>query len=192
FPGYRDHADGCDAWGNLEYDLSQVLGLAWAATGSRLFLEALVPAARHYRDVDVIHHAPGHPQWVGLNHPHTALHFTFGKPAYVDLGHTWTEGLLTYYRLTGETRALEAARGIAPRLLPTPLAAARLPRRRARRSALREGRLDGREPAEDSRPGEAARHRGPDRLPAARAPRRRYTRPRRSSSAVGGRTATTV
>src|SRR2546427_167740 len=25
FPGYRDHADGCDAWGNLEYDLSEVL-----------------------------------------------------------------------------------------------------------------------------------------------------------------------
>ena len=118
FPGYRDHADGCDAWGNLEYDLPQVLGLAWAATGSRLFLEALVPAARHYRDVDVIHHAPGHPQWVGLNHPHTALHFTFGKPAYVDLGHTWTEGLLTYYRLTGETRALEAACGIADALRP--------------------------------------------------------------------------
>lgn len=118
FPGYRDHADGCDAWGNLEYDLSQVLGLAWAATGSPLFLETLVPAARHYRDVDVIHHAPGHPQWVGLNHPHTAMHFTFGKPAYVDLGHTWTEGLLTYYRLTGETRALDAARGIADALRP--------------------------------------------------------------------------
>ena len=118
FPGYRDHADGCDAWGNLEYDLSEVLGLAWAATGSPLFLETLVPALRHYRDVDVIHHAPGHPQWVGLNHPHTAMHFTFGKPAYVDLGHTWTEGLVTYYRLTGETRALEAARGIADALRP--------------------------------------------------------------------------
>ena len=118
FPGYRDHADGCDAWGNLEYDLSQVLGLAWAATASPLFLETLVPAVRHYRDVDVIHHAPGHPQWVGLNHPHTAMHFTFGKPAYVDLGHTWTEGLLTYYRLSGETRALDAARGIADALRP--------------------------------------------------------------------------
>ncbi|OLD65738.1 MAG: hypothetical protein AUI33_11380 [Ignavibacteria bacterium 13_1_40CM_2_61_4] len=81
-------------------------------------METLVPALRHYRDVDVIHHAPGHPQWVGLNHPHTAMHFTFGKPAYVDLGHTWTEGLLTYYRLTGETRALEAARGIADALRP--------------------------------------------------------------------------
>ncbi|TMB51726.1 MAG: hypothetical protein E6J56_18430 [Deltaproteobacteria bacterium] len=118
FPGYRDRADGCDAWGNLEYDLSQVLGLGWAATGSRLFWEALVPAARHYRDVDVAHHAPHHPEWVGFNHPHTALHFTFGKPANVDLGHTWTEGLLTYYRLTGETRALEAARGIADALRP--------------------------------------------------------------------------
>jgi len=116
FPGYRDHTDGCDAWGNLEYDLPQVLGLAWAATGSRVFYDGMLAAARHYRDVDVIHHAPGHPDWVGLNHPHTNMHFTFGTPANVDLGHTWTEGLLTAYRLTGETRFLAAARGIADAL----------------------------------------------------------------------------
>src|SRR5205814_1358205 len=48
FPGYRDHVRGCDGWGNLEYDLPQVLALAYAATGSRLFLEGLVPAARRY------------------------------------------------------------------------------------------------------------------------------------------------
>ena len=117
FPGYRDHARGCDGWGNLEYDLPQVLGLAWAATGSETFFEGLVPAARHYRDVDIIHHAAGHPGWVGLNHPHKALHFAFESHETVDLGHTWTEGLVTYYRLTGEVRALEAARGIADALV---------------------------------------------------------------------------
>jgi len=117
FPGYRDRARGCDGWGNLEYDLPQVLGLAWAATGSETFFQGLVPAARHYRDVDIIHHAPGHPEWVGLNHPHKALHFAFESAETVDLGHTWTEGLVTFYRLTGEVRALEAARGIADALV---------------------------------------------------------------------------
>jgi hypothetical protein len=118
FPGYRDDDSGCDAWGNLEYDLPQVLGLGWAATGSRLFWDALVPAARHYRDVDIIHHSAEHPDWVGLNHPHKASHFAFESPKKVDLGHTWAEGLVTYHRLTGEARALEAARRLADALAP--------------------------------------------------------------------------
>jgi hypothetical protein len=112
FPGYRDNTKGCDAWGNLEYDLPQVLALGWTATGSRAFLDGLVPAARHYRDVDIIHHAPEHAEWVGFNHPHKALHFASEAPGGVDLGHTWTEGLITFHRFTGEARALAAARGI--------------------------------------------------------------------------------
>jgi hypothetical protein len=117
FPGYRDRSRGCDGWGNLEYDLPQVLALGWAATGSEPFRAGLDASARHYRDVDIIHHAPGHPDWVGLNHPHKALHFAFESPETVDLGHTWTEGLVSYHRLTGDVRALEAARGIADALV---------------------------------------------------------------------------
>jgi len=127
FPGYRDHTRGCDGWGNLEYDLPQVLALAWAATGSRGFWDGLGPAARHYRDVDIIHHAPGHPEWVGMNHPHKALHFAFESPETIDLGHTWTEGLVSYHRLTGDVRALAAARGIAD-ALTAKVARARNPR----------------------------------------------------------------
>jgi len=127
FPGYRDHVRGCDGWGNLEYDLPQVLALAYAATGSRLFRDRLVPAARHYRDVDIIHHAPGHPDWVGLNHPHKALHFAWEAAEKVDLGHTWTEGLVSYHRLTGDVRALAAARGIADALVGR-VKRARIPR----------------------------------------------------------------
>jgi hypothetical protein len=117
FPGFRDRSEGCDGWGNLEYDLPQVLALAYVATGVRPFLDGFIPAARHYRDVDVIHHAPGHPEWVGLNHPHKVNHFAWESPTKVDLGHTWTEGLITHYRLTGEVRSLEAARGIADALV---------------------------------------------------------------------------
>jgi hypothetical protein len=118
FPGYRSRVHGCDAWGNLEYDLPQVLGLAWAATAGRQYLDGLGPAARHYRDVDVIHHAPGRPHWLGFNHPHKVGHFSFATREAVDLGHTWAEGLVTYHRLTGDGRALAAARGIADALVP--------------------------------------------------------------------------
>lgn len=114
FPGYRDRSEGCDAWGNLEYDLTQVLGLAWAAGGARADWDAFVAAARHYRDVDVVHTAPkGLEELRGFNHPHKVKHFAVESPNSFDLGHTWLEGLVTHYRLTGEVRSLEAARGIA-------------------------------------------------------------------------------
>lgn len=113
FPHYRDESEGCDAWGNLEYDLPQVAGLLWAATGSPVAREQFIAAVRHYRDVDVIHAMPGHADWVGMNHPHKMSHFAVEAPNQIDLGHTWLEGLLTHYRLTGETRSLAAARGIA-------------------------------------------------------------------------------
>jgi rhamnogalacturonyl hydrolase YesR len=116
FPGYRDTTKGCDAWGNLEYDLPQVLALAYAATGERRYHEAMVAAARHYMDVDRIHHQAKRPAWVGMNHPKNPLHFTFELGG-VDLGHTWTEGLLSVYGLTGDGRALEAAKGIADYLV---------------------------------------------------------------------------
>jgi hypothetical protein len=111
FRTLRDRTKGCDAWGNLEYDTTQVLALAFAATGDPATHEMMETAARHFMDVDVIHFHPQRPEWVGMNHPKNPLHFSFelGGP---DLGHTWTEGLLSYYYLTGDERALDAARGI--------------------------------------------------------------------------------
>jgi len=116
FPGYRDRTKGCDAWGNLEYDLPQVLGLGWVATGKRQFWDGFVAAILHYRDVDIIHHDPEHPDRVGLNHPHKVLHFAPEATQNVDLGHVWLEGLITHYRLTGERRSLEAARAMGDSL----------------------------------------------------------------------------
>ncbi len=116
FPGYHDSTKGCEAWGNLEYDMTQVLALAYAATGEPAYAEGMLAAARHFMDVDRIFYYPARPEWVGMNHPKNPLHFSFalGGP---DLGHTWTEGLLSYYYLTGDERGLEAARGIADYLV---------------------------------------------------------------------------
>ncbi len=116
YPGYHDTTKGCDAWGNLEYDMTQVLALAYAATGERAYHEGMLVAARHFMDVDRIHYQYEHADWVGMNHPKNPLHFTFELGG-VDLGHTWTEGLLSYYYLTGDDRALDAARGIADYLV---------------------------------------------------------------------------
>lgn len=112
YPGYHDNTKGCDAWGNLEYDLTQVLALAYAATGERGYFEGMVAAARHFMDVDRVHYQHDHPNWMGMNHPKNPLHFAFELGG-VDIGHTWTEGLLSYYYLTGDERGVEAARGIA-------------------------------------------------------------------------------
>jgi len=112
FPGYHDSVKGCDAWGNHEYDITQVLALGFAATEERAFFDGMVAAARHFMDVDRIHYQRAHPDFVGMNHPKNPLHFTFEMGG-VDLGHTWNEGLLSYYYLTGDERGREAALGIA-------------------------------------------------------------------------------
>jgi hypothetical protein len=112
FPGAGDSVKGTDAWGNLEYDTTQVLALTYAATGDPAVLDAAEAAARHFMDVDTIHAAPSRPEWVGMNHPKNPRHFSFELGG-VDLGHTWAEGLLSYYMLTGDERGLIVARGIA-------------------------------------------------------------------------------
>lgn len=116
YAGYHDSTKGCDAWGNLEYDLTQVLALAYAATGTAAYHDGMVAAARHFMDVDRIYYQRDHPKWVGMNHPKNPLHFSFELGG-VDLGHTWTEGLLSYYYLTGDERGLQAATGIADYLV---------------------------------------------------------------------------
>lgn len=116
FPGYHDDVKGCDAWGNLEYDTTQVLALAFAASGRPDLQRAMVAAARHFMDVDRIHSYPPRPAWVGMNHPKNPLHFTFELGG-VDLGHTWNEGLLSYFYLTGDERGLDAALGVADYLV---------------------------------------------------------------------------
>jgi hypothetical protein len=116
FPGYHDDTKGCDAWGNLEYDTTQTLALTFAASERAELQEAMVSAARHFMDVDTIHYHGPRPSWTGMNHPKNPLHFTFELGG-VDLGHTWNEGLLSYYYLTGDERGLQTAVGIADYLV---------------------------------------------------------------------------
>jgi hypothetical protein len=120
FPGFRDGTKGCDAWGNLEYDLPLVLGLTYLATGDAEVWHLFDAAARHYRDVDIIHRWPGFEVRVGLNHPHKVRHFATDATNTFDLGHVWLDGLLLHYRLTGEERSREAVVRMADALLALP------------------------------------------------------------------------
>jgi hypothetical protein len=116
FPGYRDEVKECDGWGNLEYDLPWVFGLAWASTGDPIWAGWFDRAVSHYRDVDVIHAFPEHPEWVGLNHPHKVGHFDTRARAKIDLGHVWLGGLLLQDRLEGNEASRDAMLAMAHRL----------------------------------------------------------------------------
>lgn len=122
FPWYRDLVNGCETWGNLEYDLTQVLALGFVATGDAGFHRTMTAAARHFMDVDRVHSPAAPFASHGMTHPPVARHFSFerGGP---DPGHVWTEGLVSYFHLTGDERARDAIGGIAAWLLRNPPAA---------------------------------------------------------------------
>lgn len=112
-------------WGNMEYDTPHGLLLQFASCGDPAFFAEGVNAARHYMDVDVVHHAKD-PRHVGLVWVHAMLHTggyykrddpRFGiayKTGHAqNWGHMWGEGLMDYYWLTGDPRAREVLLDIA-------------------------------------------------------------------------------
>lgn len=112
FPWYRDVVNGCETWGNLEYDLTQVLALGFAATGDREMFRFMTAAARHFMDVDRIHTRHADCDCYGMTHPRVARHFSF-ELGWPDLGFAWVEGLISYAFMTGDDRAMDAVREIA-------------------------------------------------------------------------------
>lgn len=105
--------------GNNEHDTIQGLLLQYVRTGELDYLTSGGAYARHVIDVDVIHHST-HSHEVGGVRAHGQGHLLYEKATTlvgevltsVDTGHQWVEGLLSYYALSGDERALQAARGI--------------------------------------------------------------------------------
>lgn len=105
-------------WTNNEYDLPHSMMHMYARKKERRFLDYLLVAAEHWMDVDICHHSDNPLRYQGQI-PHSANHVT-DNPA---VCHEWVEGLLDYYHMTGEWRALEAAVGVGHnvlRILKTP------------------------------------------------------------------------
>ncbi|WP_277345814.1 beta-L-arabinofuranosidase domain-containing protein [Paenibacillus sp. HB172176] len=117
-PDYSAQGDGNIVWSNNEYDLPHSAMHLYARKGDRKDLSALLVAAEHWMDVDICHFSKDPLRHLGQLIP-SADHAS-GEPA---VWHEWVEGLLDYYHMTGEWRALRAAIGIGNniiRLLATP------------------------------------------------------------------------
>ena len=108
-------------WGNIEYDTQHMFFLQYIRTGDRRFFFPGEWAARHNMDVDTVHY--GALSDVGGAYAHCMGHvgnYDWVGPTAISRGgfsvsHTWVEGLLDYYFLTGDKRSLETAKKIADR-----------------------------------------------------------------------------
>lgn len=109
-------------WGNNEYDFAHGYFMQFARTGRREYFRLALAAARHQADVDIVHAYPD-PYYVGSNHQHSIGHTgMWSEVAACGLwshrydfhteaanGHTWAEGMMEAWWLTGEAPIVESA-----------------------------------------------------------------------------------
>lgn len=110
---YGDFSDTSerDCWFNVEYDTPHCLLTQFARTGKRDYLDMGADAARHQGDIDIAHYVPTDPNLVGSASIHATGHLgRESKWFYYRTDHTWTEGMVKAYWLTGDRRFLENAR----------------------------------------------------------------------------------
>jgi hypothetical protein len=104
-------------WGNIEYDTQYAFYLQFARSGDEQYLRLAEQAARHNRDVDMVW--AGDPHVVGKVYAHCIGHtgryydhmvLDQGSPVGgFTVSHSWCEGYLADYFLSGDLRGLEAA-----------------------------------------------------------------------------------
>jgi hypothetical protein len=105
-------------WSNQEYDHHHGFLVEWFRSGDRRFFEIGEQAARHYEAVDCYHWAPGREYLIGAPHHHNSRHIVeegwFPDHCIMGAsnGHSWVEGLLSYWLMTGDVRAEETARAM--------------------------------------------------------------------------------
>jgi hypothetical protein len=103
-------------WGNLEYDTAHGFLMHFARTGMASSKRKCVDYARtallHYREVDIIHQATDD-RVLGAPVVHTTDHRRGGPTS----SHTWLQGLLEHYYMTGDVRSYEKAVGVGDYLL---------------------------------------------------------------------------
>ena len=112
-------------WGNTEYDTGFVMLREWARSGDVRWFEEGCRAALHHRDVDTCH-ASGDEMSRGGVYRHCVGHTGGYYPEGLEIAgasvsgqltvsHTWVDGFLLHYFLTGDARSLETARMAADR-----------------------------------------------------------------------------
>ncbi len=114
-------------WGNVEYDTQHAFFLQFARSGDLRFFQAGEEAELHNRDVDTVHYHRD-AQRVGGAYAHCIGHvgnYYAKSPlpgrnqgtagGHFSVSHTWCEGHIDHYFLTGDRRSLETALKIADR-----------------------------------------------------------------------------
>jgi hypothetical protein len=109
-------------WGNIEYDTQHALFLQFLRSGDFRYFLVGEETERHNMDVDTVWYGPerglvyahciGH---TGGYYPKSPVEGQGSPRGGFSVSHTWVEGHLDYYLLTGDRRAWEAARMIAGR-----------------------------------------------------------------------------
>lgn len=107
----QGRGNGDLVWTNNEYDFPHAAMLLYAKTAERRFLDYLLVSAQHQMDVDICHYSEN-PLLCQGQFTHSGRHVT-GE---VSPCHQWVQGLLDYYHVTGDKRALEMALGIGENL----------------------------------------------------------------------------
>jgi len=112
-------------WGNIEYDTQHAFFLQFIRSGDLRFLAAGEEAEIHNRDVDTVHYHTD-PERVGCVYAHCIGHVGdyFAKSPLpgpnqgtarggFTVSHTWCEGHMDHFFLTGDRRSLETGAAIA-------------------------------------------------------------------------------
>lgn len=118
-------------WGNNEYDLAHCFFQQFARTGNTDYFRLALRAARHQADVDIVHAYPD-PRYIGANHQHSIGHtgmwegpnrpkqatWSHAYDEHTDgtNGHTWADGMVDAWCLTGEPRVAEATLALGEHL----------------------------------------------------------------------------
>ena len=117
-------------WGNNEYDLAHGLFMDFIRTGNRNHYRWALKAALHQADVDCVHAYPD-PYYLGANHQHSIGHtgnwsshhkhsqWTHAYDAHTAArnGHTWMNGMLKAWALSGNPRPMAASYGIGEHII---------------------------------------------------------------------------
>lgn len=109
-------------WGNNEYDRAHGLAMQFLQTGEGEYLAEALSAARHQADVDIVHAYPD-PYYLGANPQHSIGHtgisyqpitpktwsYAYDGATSARNGHTWSNGMVDCWLLTGDPVVMEAA-----------------------------------------------------------------------------------
>lgn len=112
-------------WGNNEYDTAHGFFMQFARTGNRDYFRLALTAARHQADVDCVHAYPD-PFYIGANHLHSVGHtgawseqtahgvwsWPYDYHTMAANGHTWADGMVDAWCLSGDARIMDAALGL--------------------------------------------------------------------------------